>query len=520
MFFPAFFSTPSPGRLARLFLMASACSFAASPTPPDNPGAVREPAVAGLFYPKDPAELSHTIDVLLASAKPETVTGQLKALICPHAGYRYSGPVAASAYKLLAAHPASTVILLAPSHYAWFSQGSVCRENFFRTPLGDAVVANDLAARLAQHPPFSLERPEPVQRPDWWREASCAAPETGADTPHTWEHSAEVQVPFLQKTLPAFRLLPVIMGDVDAAAAASALEPFLDENTLLVVSSDLSHYDSYANAQKRDRRCIDAICSLHPESVSSDAACGAVPIRVLLQIARDKGWTARLLDYRNSGDTSGDKTHGVVGYAAIAFFAAAPDSADQAFSPDQRRQLLALARQALHKAASSGRIQPVTTKNLPPALATPRGCFVTLTKNGALRGCIGNLRPGEPLAAAVVSNTRSAALEDPRFSPVSVSEVDEIEIEISVLTEPHPIVFSSPDDLLAKLQPGRDGVVLQIGRHAATYLPQVWEDLPDKRAFLDSLSRKAGCPASAWQGNEVKVFIYRVEAFRESEHPS
>lgn len=503
---------PDLFHLGIALIMASALSFADSSSSSAGQG-VREPAVAGLFYSKSPSELSALIADQLTTANPETIEGELKALICPHAGYRYSGPVAASAYRLVKTGAFGTVVILAPSHTAYFSYASVSAAKSFRTPLGDVPVAVELAAALGRQRPFGPEAPTLVQRPEWWREASCPAPAVGDDTPHTWEHAAEVQVPFLQKTLREFHVLPVIMGDVDPVAAAAALDPLVDDKTLIVASSDLSHYDSYANARQRDLRCLEAICALNPDAVAPDDACGAIPIRTLLCLAKTRGWKARLLDYRNSGDTTGDKNRGVVGYAAVAFFAPAPSP--ESFRPDHRRILLDLARQSLRAAVADTRIKPVTTAGLAPALLLPRGCFVTLTENGVLRGCIGNILPHDPLALAVAANARSAAREDPRFSPVAADEVDRIRIEISVLTEPEPLVFRSPDELLEKLQPGRDGIVLQIGTHTATYLPQVWDDLPDKTEFLDSLARKAGCSSSAWRGDQVKVFRYRVESFKE-----
>jgi AmmeMemoRadiSam system protein A len=150
-------------------------------------------------------------------------------------------------------------------------------------------------------------------------------------------------------------------------------------------------------------------------------------------------------------------------------------------------------------------------------LSETKACFVTLTENGELRGCIGHISPQESLCQAVVDNARNAAIRDPRFLPVQPGEADKIKIEISVLTEPKPLQFSSPEDLLAKLQPGKDGVVLKIGGRGATFLPQVWEQLPDKVEFLNRLSEKAGCATGDWRKPGTSVLIYHVEAFKESE---
>jgi AmmeMemoRadiSam system protein A len=226
-----------------------------------------------------------------------------------------------------------------------------------------------------------------------------------------------------------------------------------------------------------------------------------------------------LLDYRNSGDTSGDKSS-VVGYAAIAFYAAesAPvekPKAAAALTPNERRYLLALARQTVRDVAGGGRVPEIPAREVNAELAQPKACFVTLTKRGELRGCIGHLSAIMPLYRAVIDNARNAALRDPRFPAVAPREVDELEIEISVLTEPQPLAFASPEDLLAKLQPGVDGVVLRIGSHVATFLPQVWEQIPDKVGFLDSLAEKAGARAGDWRERDTAVSIYHVESFKE-----
>jgi AmmeMemoRadiSam system protein A len=487
---------------------------------------IREPAVAGLFYPKDPAELGKMIDACLAAARPEAPAGELKALICPHAGYQYSGPVAAYGYKLLAGRSYDTVIVMGPSHYASVHAAAVPDAEVYRTPLGDVPIAG-VAKKLAGLRPFALEPFCLVQRPDWWTQASRSAPDE--DKADTWEHSVEVQVPFLQRTLKGFKLVPVVFGEVAPLAAANALLQVIDDRTLIVASSDLSHYDTYANAQKRDHRCIEAICRLNPGAIGDEDACGHAPIRTLLYVAKQRSWQARLLDYRNSGDTTGDKSRGVVGYAAIAFYApasglvtapaavpiAAPVVAQ--FTAADRRFLLDLARRTVREVVNTGKLPETSAEGLAPKFTEAKGCFVTLTKHGDLRGCIGYILPQGPLYTAVIANARNAAVRDPRFSPVKPREVDQLEIEISVLTEPQPLFFASPADLLSKLQPGVDGVVLQVDGRGATYLPQVWEQIPDKEEFLNHLSEKAGCEPSAWRQPGTRVSIYRVESFKESE---
>lgn len=501
---------PRPG-LGALSAVA-ALGWSESPAadrPPGGP-AVREPAVAGLFYPKDRAELARVVDACVAGARTEPA-GELKALVCPHAGYAYSGPIAGSAYRLIAGRRYRTVVVMAPSHYAGFNGAAVSGANVYRTPLGDVPIS-EKTRRLARFWPFVPEARVPVQRPDWARQASRSVPEV--ETAHTWEHSDEVQVPFLQRALKDFELLPVVFGEVDPGAAAVALAKILDEETLLVASSDLSHYHEYAEAKRLDRACVEAICRLEVAAVARHEACGVTPILTLMHVARLKGWTARLLDYRNSGDTAGDKSR-VVGYAAIAFYA---PPARASYSPEERRFLLGLARRTVREVVATGRLPEVAEEGLASKFTERKGCFVTLTLAGQLRGCIGHVLPHAPLVRAVLENARNAALQDPRFPPVAANEIEQLEIEISVLTEPRQRSFASPDDLLTQLQPHRDGVILKLGERTATYLPQVWESLPDKRVFLESLAEKAGCAASAWRESGAQIYTYETESFRESQY--
>jgi AmmeMemoRadiSam system protein A len=217
-----------------------------------------------------------------------------------------------------------------------------------------------------------------------------------------------------------------------------------------------------------------------------------------------------LVDSRNIDDMSGEKGR-AADEAAVGFHTPVRES----FSATERRWLLELARKNLMSASASGSVLEAVEKDVPQKLAVNKACFVTLTKEGALRGCVGHLRASGPLHQAVAETTHRAALHDPRFPPVQPDELDQIRIEISVLTEPQPLEFNSPEDLLSKLHPNEDGVLLQIGRSSATFLPQVWEQVTDKVKFLERLAQKAGCAPSAWRGKDVSVSIYHVEWFEE-----
>jgi len=270
---------------------------AAPPSPPTSsvsPERVKEPNVAGAFYPADPAELRALVDAQLAQAKPERIAN-LRGLVCPHAGYVFSGPVAAFCYQELAGRSTRTVALLGPSHHAYFEGVSILAADAYRTPLG-LVLLSELAARLSASPPFNTN------------------PEA-----HAREHSVEVQLPFLQRVLPEANIIPMVFGVVDEVAVGQRLARELPADVLVVASSDLSHYHPYEVAEQLDHSTIEAILSLDVDRLRHEELCGKGPVLALLALARQRGWQARLLDYRNSGDTAGDKSK-VVGYSAIAFF--------------------------------------------------------------------------------------------------------------------------------------------------------------------------------------------------------
>lgn len=491
--------------LSGLFALVAACQgvFAAA-------GAIREPAVAKLFYPGSATELGATVDRLLAAAQDPHL-GRVRALIVPHAGYEYSGPVAASAYRSLQSSAFERVIVMGPAHTALLNAASVSDATAYRTPLGDVPIA-PLARTLAQEPPFQLHAPARVERPEW--ASAGASGSAGSATAETWEHSIEVELPFLQRTLRNFSLVPVVFGDVDAERAAVALSHVWDETTLVVASSDLSHYHPYAEAKALDRTFIDAVLQLDIRRAANGEACGLTPVLTLLHLARAKQWRPVLLDLRNSGDTAGDKSR-VVGYAAIAFVDASSAPSAAGLTANDRAYLLRLARQSVERAVQSRRETSPARNEGSPAVRQQRACFVTLTEKGELRGCIGTLVADEPLDRMVADAAASAAVRDPRFPPVTAAELPRLHIEVSVLTEPQPLAFKSPEELLQKLRPGVDGVLLTIGNQQATYLPQVWKEIADKEAFLDSLAEKAGAAPKAWRGKNVSVKTYQVESFEE-----
>jgi hypothetical protein len=489
--------------LPALILALLACSAAGAES-------VRKPVRAGSFYPADPGELRKLIDRLAQGAR---ATAQelpdrqaLKALVLPHAGYPYSGPTAAHAARVLSENRFKTVLLMGPDHFVGFRSAAVPEAQAFESPLGE-VRLHSAAADLLKQTDLFAPLPPAVDR----------------------EHSLEVVLPFLQAFLKTFELIPVVVGRGDIDRLSTALLPLVDHQTLVVASSDLSHFLPYAEAQAKDRKTIDAILALDRRAVLRDhtAACGAQPLGILLTMAARFGWRPVLLNYLNSGDTAGDRSR-VVGYAAIAFFGdssmpAAKDTS-QLLTPEKGQVLVKLARSTLMEKFGCP-LPPPEADQLrsalnDPVFQTPCGTFVTLKQQGQLRGCIGNLSAADSLAEGVRRNAINAAFHDPRFSPLTDRELDQVAIEVSVLTEPRRLEFSDPEDLLAKLRPNVDGVILRQGYAGATFLPQVWEQLPKKEDFLGHLCLKAGLPRDAWKRSGLEVSTYQVQYFEEHKKPS
>jgi AmmeMemoRadiSam system protein B/AmmeMemoRadiSam system protein A len=466
---------------------------------------VRQPIRAGSFYPSDPSELKHVIAELTHKAQKTQVqlprNKYLRAIIMPHAGYIYSGWTAAHASLVLEPNQFSKIVLLGPDHFIGFRNGAVTDATAYQTPLGQINLHDDakrahLHSNLFQSIPISSDR----------------------------EHSLEVVLPFLQSYLGKFQLVPIIVGQADAKSLSEVLDSIMDRNTVLIVSSDLSHYLPYSDAVIRDRETIRMIMELNPGQLikSDNRACGASPISILLHMARRHQWQPVLLHYSNSGDTAGDRSR-VVGYAAVAFFGDSlmqekPDSRFR-FSQKQGQTLIELARQTISKKLEQD-VLKTTSQSLTQALQDNSfqshcGTFVTLKIQGQLRGCIGNLTSTESIIDGVKRNAINAAFHDPRFAPLSNHELEQTKIEVSVLTEPEPLTFQDGEDLLKKLRVNVDGVIIRKGRASATFLPQVWEQLPRPEDFLSHLCLKAGLSSDAWKSSELDVMTYQVQYFEE-----
>jgi hypothetical protein len=446
---------------------------------------VRPAAVAGMFYPGDPGSLSEELDELLgAVGNFGPRLGFPKALIVPHAGYVYSGPTAAHAYDALAAARGivQRVVLLGPAHRVPVRGLALPTAEAFDTPLGGVALDRD-ALRALQGLPQVV----------------------ASDPAHALEHSLEVQLPFLQKALGSFTLVPIAVGTASVAEVAAVLELLWGgRETLIVISTDLSHYHSYSEARRIDAATLVKIAGFATD-IDHEEACGATPLNGFLAVASRRGLGIRLLHACNSGDTAGDRLR-VVGYSAFALH-----EREEVSHEDAGAELLGIARASI-ESTLLGTCLPETGRF--DWLRRAGATFVTLTRDGELRGCIGSLEAVRPLGADVAANAVAAAFRDPRFAGMTREEWPRCRSEVSLLSTPKRLRFDDEDELLARISAGEDGLIVEAEGRRGTFLPQVWQSLPDKPLFLRELLRKAGLPAEMRLA-ACRLWRYRVTKWSE-----
>jgi len=494
------------GNLSKFAVAAIAVGLAACPAAPQK---VREPAVAGMFYPAEAKELASMVDSLLAKAKPPEIK-DLVGLVSPHAGYVYSGPVAAYSYALLRGRNVQRVVVISPSHIDAFPFSAVYDGAAYATPLGQIPVDQEFAAKLGKADPL-------VKLSDRGHTSSRGR----------GEHALEVQLPFLQRVLGKFQLVPIVMGEqryeACRALGTSLAKLIQGPGTVIVASSDLSHYHPYDAAVKLDRKTLNAVEEWDYLSLSRNVemnvweACGGGPIVATMIAAERLGARqARLLKYANSGDTAGDRSK-VVGYGAVALFkstgAAGTGGAAFSLGEAERAELLRVARKAVETAVKEAKLLDYDGSSL-DALMQERGAFVTLKKHGQLRGCIGYASPVKPLVLTVREVAALAAVRDIRFSPVAPGELKELEYEVSVLSPLRRVLD------VKQIQVGRDGLVVRNGRKEGLLLPQVpVEQDWDRTTFLQQACLKAGLPPDAWLDRATDIFQFTALVFGD-EHPA
>ncbi len=514
----------SPLIILLLLIPISACSESEGPALKEGPGGnIRPPAVAGGFYPANPSRLREMIRGFLDEADVEEPGGEVLALIVPHAGYVYSGPTAAFSFKLLKDSGVKTVFLIGCSHKAYFPGVSVFGDDGYRTPLGVVPVDKKLA--------------------NWIREQDKNF--NYFPQGHSQEHSLEVELPFLQEVLKEFRIVPILIGQADdrvidklGKVLAEAMEK--TPEAIIVCSTDMTHYPPDGDSRRIDRETLEAIRSMDREKVVAVrekyipgkvsnlvcTLCGEKAVLATMEAAEILGVDrVEILNHSNSADSSyGDKNR-VVGYGAVAFIRTSESKnpvkekimneekiVDEGLSEASRQRLLEIARQALTDAVNGRPLpdEPVDD----PELQGHQGAFVTLNERGQLRGCIGQFTANRPLYQVVRGMALAASLRDTRFRPVQPGELDDIKIEISVLSPMRRI-----SDPMKEVELGKHGIYIKRGWRTGTYLPQVaTEHHMSKEEFLSSCAaHKAGLPPDAWKDPETEVYVYTAEVFGEGE---
>ncbi len=472
-------------------------------------GEVRQAILAGTWYKADPTELARDIDSFLARAG-RTAGGAPIALIAPHAGHRYSGGVAGYAYRTILDRNFKRVILIAPCHRYNLFGASILNVTHYETPLGRVELDRNVCRALLGEKNFRTVR-----------EA------------HANEHSIEIHLPFLQRTLKQFKLVPILIGGGSREilrSVADSIAKHLDEDTILIASSDFVHYGvSFSftpfrdnierNIKKLDMGAVDLILKgdaggFYDYKQSTGATiCGWRPIYVLLNAVPGVGG---LLQYDTSGRMGGDFSNSV-SYVSAAFFSGAEKQKKPAknaglegekfLNDAEERALIEISRKVLESYVRTGKKPVIDPKgrDITDAMRAARGVFVTLEIGGRLRGCIGYITGVKPVFEAVVDNTISSS-RDSRFSPVRPDELDSIDISISVMSELMPV----KDPSMIKV--GRDGLIIKKWMRHGVLLPQVPVELGwTREEFLAGICRKAGLPRDAWkEGAQIERFTAQV----------
>ncbi|MCD4747470.1 MAG: AmmeMemoRadiSam system protein B [Bacteroidales bacterium] len=472
----------------------------------------RQPAVAGQFYPSDPQELETTLTEFFSEAVPEKYKNVL-AIISPHAGYVFSGEVAASSFNQIDKKKNyENIFIIASSHRTSFEGASIYSKGNYITPLGTVKVNIPLSQKLIQeNKVFTFNR-----------------------NAHISEHSLEVQLPFLQYILKNdYQIIPIVLGTQSPETCkniARILKPYFNENNLFIISTDFSHYPNYKDAVMIDDLTANAIISNSPDNLIktlkendeknipnlATSLCGWTSVLTLLDITEDNPNIEIIpVQYKNSGDAGfGDKNR-VVGYYSIVVSEKKKNINEESEYPlteKDKKDLLEIARKTIEEYINNNKTLELQEKNYSENLKTHCGAFVTLHKNHRLRGCIGRFTADEPLYKVIQKMAIASATQDSRFPKVTSPEINKLEKEISVLTPMKKI--KSIDEI----EMGRHGIYIKKGWATGTFLPQVATETGwTKEEFLGHCARdKAGIGWDGWK--DAEIFIYEANVFNEKKY--
>ena len=492
--------------MKKYFLLLIAAVFSTACGQNNNNGGdmivnIRKPAVAGSFYPGDKKSLETDVLKYMNNAKPESINGKIIGIVSPHAGYVYSGPVAGYAYKLLSGKKYETVVVISPSHQEFFHGCSVYDGDAYETPLGVVKVDKELAKSIAN-------KVENIYLSD-----------KGHRIKGMGEHALEVQIPFLQVALGDFKIVPIVIGD-QAEENCSALgnvlgEVLKDKNVLIVASSDLSHYHPYAEAQKIDQSTVKCFETGDLKEMLSSEACGHGPIYAMLLASQKLGANKnKILKYATSGDVPEGEKGRVVGYmSGISYEENGKKSGSEVgfdLTIEEKRELIALAKKTI-----SDHLEGKKEADYKPQheiLSKKCGAFVTLHKNGELRGCIGQIVPMDMLYITIQNMAIAAAFEDPRFYPLKKEEYPSLEFEISVLSPFEKIKN------IGEIEVGKHGLMISKNMYHGLLLPQVPTEFGwDLDTFLRQLCRKAGLGDNAYKEPGIEILKFTAIVFGEKD---
>ena len=440
---------------------------------------------SGSWYPEKAASLHKMVDDFLGNTKAYPFNSKM--MIVPHAGLRFSGAVAATAYRLIKAQKSKIerIVIIGPSHRSNFKGIAIPSHSFFETPFGHFPVNQEAMKSLLEVDGIEV-----------------------SDQPFEEEHSLELQLPFLHHILKNISIVPMIVGLAEPELVEKAIEKVWGgEETVILLSSDLSHFHDYMTAQTIDKKSVAMIETLSP-SLTSVNACGHRVINGALLRAKKINMRVTGIDVRNSGDIVGSKDR-VVGYGSFVFEYAASATLPEQYREELRRVAIASIKKGLQK----GSAPHVHIGSFSKPLEAIRGCFVTLTtKDGRLRGCIGSPQPHRPLVQDVVENSYKAAFGDRRFKPLTEKEIEQIDMKIAILSTLCPIECNSEAELLEALKPDVEGLVIRDRGNNALFLPSVWESIPQPEIFLKRLKEKAGMKADHWS-DSFEAFSFTTEVF-------
>lgn len=470
---------------------------------------VKKALVAGSFYPASNEELNKTIDLFFGLVPIQDIKPDILALISPHAGYEYSGQVAAFGYKLISSRKYKTVIIIAPSHRELFKGASIWNSGEFQTPLGNIEVDKDLADKIiSKNAKMIRFYPKAFSQ----------------------EHSLEVQLPFLQKALSNFKIVPIVVGEFSYSICeilSNAIADSIADRTdvLIVASTDLSHYHTYDEANRIDAQTISHIEKFDINGLfdglisGTSEMCGGMPVIITMMASKKLGAdNVAILKYANSGDVTRDHSR-VVGYLSAVICKSGSSENKESVSKEeggnsmlndgQKKRLLQIARESIENYVKNNKRQSLDEKD--PALLRRQGAFVTIKKGDQLRGCIGHIQPTWPLYQTVADMAIEAACGDPRFVHVIPSELKEITLEISVLSPIEEI------NDVNKIKVGLHGIIIRKGPYSGLLLPQVATEYGwDRDEFLKHSCLKAGLPADAWKKG-AEIYIFSADVFGEED---